>query len=526
MLWVLLFVLLPFVWGNLGEIEDVDQPGTLYCGLRSFQFTLPLLSQYGKNPGLIVWDEKGMLHALQNDSTCGTWIIYSSPESIQLEASYSGCYVTKWDAYYIMPLGVSGLDVDGSKTVHKVKVLKCSFILPALDAPGPSLCDVKTEDRLSCAVPSITRGDCENLGCCYNSEDEVNPCYYGNTVTAQCTPDGQLRVAVSQNMTLPSLLLDSVHLVSGLDAKCDPVEKTDAFVLFQFPLSACGTIVQMTGKQAIYENELLASRDVRNWTRGSITRDSIFRLHISCNYLIRGNILPASIQVFTLPPPLPVTKPGPLALELHIAKEEDYSSYFVATEYPLTKLLRDPIPVEVRILHRTDPNLVLLLHHCWATPNSNPLHPTQWPILVEGCPFAGDNYWTKMVSMPGTSTLQFPSHYKRFIIYTFTFVDSASKKALTGPVYLHCSASVCWRSGPDSCTITCPVGRKRRSSESQPWNKTSSVSSKGPIFFLQVAESSYQSGSVLDIRALWLTISGILIVAFLLISILTLRRLK
>ncbi|XP_020856141.1 zona pellucida sperm-binding protein 4 [Phascolarctos cinereus] len=526
MLWILLFALFSFVWGSLGETEELEHRGTFSCGLRSFQFTLPLLSQYGKNPGLIAWDNQGTLHSLQNDSSCGTWITYSSLESIQLEASYSGCYVTKWDTFYVMPIGVSGLDADGSKTVHKVKAVKCSFTLPALDAPGLDLCDVKAQDRLSCAVSSITKGDCENLGCCYSSEDEVNPCYYGNTVTAQCTPDGQLSVAVSQNVTRPSLLLDSVRLVSGLDAKCDPVEKTDAFVLFQFPLSACGTILQMIDNQAIYKNELLASRDVRNWTHGSITRDSIFRLHISCSYSIKGDMVPATIQVVTLSPLLPVTKPGPLALEMQIAKEEHYSSYYVATEYPVTKLLRQPIHVEVRILRRTDPNLVLLLHHCWATPSTNSLYPIQWPILVKGCPYEGDNYSTKMVSMSTNST-RFPSHYKRFTIYTFAFVDSTFKKALMGPVYLHCSASVCQPLGADSCTVTCPVApRKRRNSETHPWNKTSNVSSKGPIFFLQDAEDSPQSGSVLDIRTLWLILSGTLIVAVLLMTFLVLRRRK
>ncbi|XP_072493962.1 zona pellucida sperm-binding protein 4 [Notamacropus eugenii] len=527
MLWIFFLTILSFFCRSLGETEDLNHPGTLSCGLRSFQFTLPLLSHYGKNPGMIAWDNKGMLHSLQNDSVCGTWITYSSLESIHLEASYSGCYVTEWDTYYMMPIGVSGLDADGSKTVHKVKVLKCSFALPALDAAGLDLCDVKTEDRLSCAVSSITKGDCEDLGCCYHSEDEVNPCYYGNTVTAQCTPDGQLSIAVSHNVTRPSLLLDSIRLVSGLDDKCDPVEKSNAFVLFQFPLSSCGTIVQMIGNQAIYKNELLASRDVRNWTRGLITRDSIFRLHISCSYSVRDEILPASIQVFTLPPPLPVTKPGPLALALQIAKEENYSSYFVDTDYPVTKLLREPIHVEVRILRRTDANLVLLLHHCWATPNTNPLHPIQWPILVKGCPYEGDNYRTKMVSMSRNSTLRFPSHYKRFIIHTFAFVDSAFKKSLMGLVYLHCSASVCQPSRSDSCTVTCPVGtRKRRSSETHPWNKTSHVSGKGPIFFLQVAESSPQSDSGLDIRTLWHILSGILIMAALLVSFLALRKLK
>lgn len=35
--------------------------------------------------------------------------------------------------------------------------------------------------------------------------------------------------------------------------------------------------LQVTGDQAVYENELLAAQDVRTWSRGSITRDSTFR---------------------------------------------------------------------------------------------------------------------------------------------------------------------------------------------------------------------------------------------------------
>lgn len=64
--------------------------------------------------------------------------------------------------------------------------------------------------------------------------------------------------------------------------------------------------------------------------------------------------------------------------------DENYSSYYSAGDYPVVKLLRDPIYVEVSVRHRTDPNLRLLLHHCWATPSPDPLHQLQWPLLVKG----------------------------------------------------------------------------------------------------------------------------------------------
>ncbi|XP_030426857.1 zona pellucida sperm-binding protein 4-like [Gopherus evgoodei] len=394
-----------------------------------------------------------------------------------------------------MVVGIEGMAAGGHRALREEKVLRCPRSLPALDAPSPSVCAaIQSQDRLPCASPPITQGDCEEQGCCYNPSDRVKSCYYGNTVTAQCTPDGQFSLAVSRAVTLPPLFLDTVCLASGRGAGCVPVEQNNAFVLFWFPLSACGTTFQMAGDQGVYENELVASRDVRTWNLGSITRDSTFRLHVCCSYSISGNFLPLSVQVFTLPPPPAVSQPGPLMLELRIATEQNYGSYYTDRDYPVVKVLWDPIYVEVRILQRTDPDLVLVLHHCWATPSTNPQQQPQWPILVDGCcpltiprcPYAGDNYCTQLVPVGPASGLQFPSHHQRFIISTFTFVESASQRALTGPVYLHCSASVCLPSRLESCTISCHAGgRGRRSSEHHPETGLSPITSRGPVFLLQ-----------------------------------------
>ena len=139
-----------------------------------------------------------------------------------------------------------------------------------------------------------------------------------------------------------------------------------------------------------------------------------------------------SVQVFTLPPLPAVSQPGPLSLELRVASDERYSSYYTDNDYPVVKALRDPIYIEVRILQRTDPDLVLVLHHCWATPSINPHQQTQWPVLVNGCPYAGDNYQTQLVPLSTASGLLFPSHDQRFTLYTLTFVDSASQEVLSG----------------------------------------------------------------------------------------------
>lgn len=61
-----------------------------------------------------------------------------------------------------------------------------------------------------------------------------------------------------------------------------------------------------------------------------------------------------------------------------------YNSFYADTDYPITKILRDPVYVEVQLLEKTDPNLVLTLSHCWTTTSSTPHSLPQWDILING----------------------------------------------------------------------------------------------------------------------------------------------
>lgn len=61
-----------------------------------------------------------------------------------------------------------------------------------------------------------------------------------------------------------------------------------------------------------------------------------------------------------------------------------YSSFYMDGDYPVVKVLRDPVYVEVRMLERTDPNLVLTLGRCWATSNPYPHSLPQWDLLIDG----------------------------------------------------------------------------------------------------------------------------------------------
>uniref|UniRef100_A0A8C8SGX2 Zona pellucida sperm-binding protein 4 n=1 Tax=Pelusios castaneus TaxID=367368 RepID=A0A8C8SGX2_9SAUR len=446
MLWLFcgpLFLLVGVQGGfrNRGVLWEISQ---LTCEQKSLVFTL-LPNQ----------SEKALPHALRSDPACGTHVEQQASGSVVVEASYSGCYVIQ----RVRPiLGLEGPDVAAYK-----EELRCPNTHLALDAPSPSTCSaIQASARLPCATPPITQGDCEERGCCYHPGDRVMPCYYGNKATVQCTPDGQISVAISRDVTLPPLDLSSVHLLSSHGSRCAPVSRNEAFVVYRFPLSACGTILQVSGNQRVYENELVADRQVLTSHSGTITRDSTFRLTIRCSYSAEA-FLPVNIIVSTLPPPPAAIGQGPLALEMRIAKDGNYSTYYKDSEYPVVRLLRDPVHVEVRILQRMDPSLVLVLHQCWATPSTNPLQEPEWLILVDGCPYEGDNYQTQLVPVGDISGLQFPSHHQRFIVRTFTFVDATSQRALSGRVYFHCSASVCMPSGQEHCTVQCPTNFQGRS---------------------------------------------------------------
>ncbi|NXS50474.1 ZP1 protein, partial [Balaeniceps rex] len=394
---------------------------------------------------------------------------------------------------------------------------KPTVMSPPSAAPGTQLtreqCQVAV-GRMACVAPQ-GREACLQAGCCYDDMDRVAPCYYGNTATVQCLLDGHFVLVVPRGLATQPYNLDSVRLAST-QAGCQPLRVTETFVMFRFPVTQCGTTVQVIEDRLIYENQLISTIDVQGSPRGSITRDSVYILQARCIYNA-SDLLPLRMEVAVPPTAAPLAMLGPLGLQLRIATgerpirpvppsaaprpqpaqplalpaDESYSSYHPDGDYPLVRVLRDPIYVEVRLLQKTDPNLVLVLHHCWASPSTDAGAEPQWPILVDGCPFAGDNYRTQLVPVgPASPQLPFPSHYQRFVISTFTFVEPPSMAVLEGEVYISCSASVCHLAQPEPCRPSCHLGvpsRARRSlGDKRTAEAAGTVTSQGRITFPKV----------------------------------------
>lgn len=124
----------------------------------------------------------------------------------------------------------------------------------------------------------------------------------------QCTRDGQFVVVVAQDATDPRIDVNSISLLKSDGPFCTPVDFTDVFAIFQFPVTACGTTMKEVGglqeklvckkelffllhqilmkntnasilqeeSYIVYENHMSSSYEVGIGPRGSITRDSHF----------------------------------------------------------------------------------------------------------------------------------------------------------------------------------------------------------------------------------------------------------
>ncbi|XP_051783423.1 zona pellucida sperm-binding protein 4-like isoform X2 [Erpetoichthys calabaricus] len=364
-------------------------------------------------------------------------------------------YVAEQGSQYVMTIAV------GSRS--NVKTFTC----PKPDWRAVKVivnerCTVTDSEKLPCGgSSSINPADCEANNCCYDSSSSTSPCYYANDVTVQCTLDGQFVVVVSENVTLPPLDLGSIQLV---DSSCSPVTSLSSFVVYQFPVSACGSTVQLAGGNVTYQNTMSAAITVRSGPEGSITRDSVYKLFFQCTYSGSQNVQ-VEAEVYTVAPPLPVVEQGPFDLELVIARDPTYGSYYVDADYPVAKTLRDPVAVEVHIVNRTDPNLVLTLGDCWVTPGPSASSQPQWSLLVNGCPYTGDNYLTSLVTVDSTSGVAYPSHYKRFVFEMFAFVDPVAQQALAEKIFIYCVAAACYPSATDPCTRSCPARRSGRAAD-------------------------------------------------------------
>uniref|UniRef100_A0A3Q3X1G5 Zona pellucida sperm-binding protein 4 n=1 Tax=Mola mola TaxID=94237 RepID=A0A3Q3X1G5_MOLML len=354
--------------------------------------------------------------------------------------------------------------------------------------PSFHTCEVEESQRVPCGSIDISAAACDAISCCFDGRN----CYFAKAVTVQCTKDAYFIVVVARDSTIPNIDLDSV-LLWGDGPGCTHVDSNSDFAIYYFPVTACGTIVLEEPGVIIYENRMSSTFEVGMGELGMTTRDSSYELLFQCRYT--GTSVEALVIDFALQdPPLPVAALGPLRVQMKLAKgycsvkgcdevEAAYTSFYTDAEFPVPKVLREPVYVEVQLLERTDPFVVLTLGHCWTTASPNPHSLPQWDLLIDGCPYTHDNYMTSLVEIHPSSGVEFPGHHRRFFFKMFSFVDTSVMEPTRQQVYIHCSTSLCHAIPGSNCEPHCFRKMRSKRSTQAPENTPKTVASTGPVVY-------------------------------------------
>ncbi|XP_015462335.3 uncharacterized protein LOC103042293 [Astyanax mexicanus] len=399
----------------------------IQCLYQHMNVTLP----YQSVTGLTVQipsrgDEENLNAVLLNEAPvhCGYLVKEDHNGFINVILPYTSCHMAYRDGQYKITLAYRLEDGNGVEAL-----LSCK-------PPKGQECNLPAELQLDCGPSTILAEDCHALGCCYSSDNGV--CYYPMD---ECTADRHFVFSIPSSLTDPPL---SPTLLSAAgNSTCIPQRVVGDSALFKIPLDDCGAHRYEVGKTVIYLLEILNTLQSLSQNYGTITRDSPIRLLVECRYL-PGTL--ASVSYLVKSPSLgpSVQAQGVFGVQLRIAKDQHYSSYYPQYHRPLKKLLGKPLYLEVRLLNAPDPSVVLLVHYCVAYPRS--AH-SAWILIYDGCPNPLDV--TPTNNPPPSPPEAVANHVRRFTISTFQFLDpnkdqlEPSEKQEEEEIYFMCATEVC-----------------------------------------------------------------------------------
>ncbi|XP_077425866.1 uncharacterized protein LOC144054604 [Vanacampus margaritifer] len=308
--------------------------------------------------------------------------------------------------------------------------MEARFYCPGATSSSGQDCDLPRDQRLPCEQGPLSRASCLSMGCCFSKHPPA--CYYRMD---ECTVDRHFVFSVPASLTEPPL--SPALLGVANNSTCKPVKVTYDYALFKIPMDGCGARRMEVGKTLIYMVEVVNTVQTISLNYGSITRDSPVRLLVECRF-VPGSALTVSYLVKTPTLGPAVQTQGVFGVQLRLAKDAQYTSYYPQYHQPLQMLLGKPLYLEVRMLNAPDPNLKLLVHYCVAYSRSGS---SVWVLLYNGCPNPLDPTSQVVLSDP-----QAPSPHaqiRRFTMSTFQFLPEGDIKDLNEEVDFMCSTEIC-----------------------------------------------------------------------------------
>ncbi|KAJ8001789.1 hypothetical protein DPEC_G00173080 [Dallia pectoralis] len=390
------------------------------CSARHMSVDLPT----GPVSGIVIRDIKGKEVNLTDAPVhCGYVASKEKDGAITLNLPFRSCHMA-------VQGGMHRIDV--LYTTRHGHTREAHLSCPVSMAGSSAECDLPREQRLPCGLDPPSQEVCLSLGCCYS--DKYSSCYYPMD---ECTTDRHFVFLVPASITDPPL--SPGLLATTGDPACTPERVTPDYALFKIPLEGCGAHKYEVGQSVIYMVEIVKGIQAISLHYGTITRDSPLRLLVECRYTPSSM---ASVGYMVKSPSLgpSIQAHGVFGVQLRIAKDREYSSYYPQYHRPLQMLLGKHLYLEVRLLNPPDENVVLLVHYCVAYPRSGQ---AAWVLLYNGCPNPLDP--VPEMPYPTLTALNVPKgQTRRFTISTFQFLSS--EQALMDDheeIYFMCSTEVC-----------------------------------------------------------------------------------
>uniref|UniRef100_A0A3B3ZD43 ZP domain-containing protein n=1 Tax=Periophthalmus magnuspinnatus TaxID=409849 RepID=A0A3B3ZD43_9GOBI len=267
-------------------------------------------------------------------------------------------------------------------------------------------------------------------------------CHFPLTTT-QCFSNGTMTALAVKLQSVPGLELDRLRL---RDRNCGPVSTTERSALFSFTVDSCGTSRTFLDNYMLYENEISLDYSTGvsypkwdNKVPRTSPIDPEYRQKVSCYYKVHGRV---SAVFGHTPGSIPAAEVGTGQLQVHmrLAKDSSYGWFYGPEDFPVPKVLQEPVYVEVS-LDSSDTRLELVLDNCWASSSPDRSSEPRWDIIVDSCANLEDRYLTQLLPVQKDSSVQIPAHVKRFSIKMFTF--TREDQVLQEQIHIHCDAVVC-----------------------------------------------------------------------------------
>ncbi|XP_031176948.1 zona pellucida sperm-binding protein 4-like [Sander lucioperca] len=396
----------------------------------------------------------------QTEEYCGVRLVREKNQNLYVYSTYDSCYAQIEGSKVVIPLQVQ---LTGGDRWFRVNII-CPLIkrrsekTELIPTPLPGNCDTEKALRVDCGYQRISSDVCYKLGCCYDADD-LN-CYYRLNA---CSLDGHFVFSVKATGT--DQPIDPSSLIVKDQPQCSPVVTTPDTAIFKIGVMDCGVKMKVEGDMEIYEVEVEELH-----TKKSITRHTPFSVKVQCEYEASKQTseraskrrVPDLRSLYAVTNPPPVVAMGTMALQMRIAKDASFTSFFSEDQLPLTLPLRDVAYVEISFAQPSpDPTLSLGVRDCFAYPSSR--H-SVWTLLYYGCPNPLDNMRSSVpVDNQGKTTSH--SQVRRFDVKTFAFLDPDTDHPSVEEIYFFCWVEICTDDvdcAQQCAIITSEEGQRRR----------------------------------------------------------------